>query len=145
MRTENARQRIRFWGGVFWCSKRAARQAAGALCRICAVFVSVIRSTHTPVKAHGNYISTRILALAPLMALYRQNSGVMMSLSHVTIIRLSCDFQSFLTYVEIMSYRLRLKMTTPFRQKYGHNERPHAISFITGLCTRYAYVSSEGV
>ena len=54
-----------FWG-VFWCGKRAARPAAAALCRICAVFISVIRSIRTPVKAHGNYISTRILALAPL-------------------------------------------------------------------------------
>ena len=53
MRTENARQRIRFLG-VFWCINRAA------LCRIYAVCISAIRSIRTPVKAHGhgNYIST---------------------------------------------------------------------------------------
>ena len=44
-----------------------------------------------------------------------------MSLSHVT----------FLTYVEIMSYRPRLKMTTLFRQNYGHNERSHLFYHMT--------------
>ena len=45
-----------------------------------------------------------------------------MSLSHVT----------FLTYyVETMSYRLRLKMITPFRQNYGHNERFHLFYHMT--------------
>ena len=88
MPTGNLRASAVDFLGVFWCGKRAAGPAAGTLFRICAVFISVIRSIRTPVKAHGNYISTRILALAPFMALYSQNSS-MMSLSHIVTFSLS--------------------------------------------------------
>ena len=58
-----------------------------------------------------------------------------MSLSHVT----------FLIYVGIMSYRLRLNMTTPFRQNYGHNERLHLFNHRALYPARYGYSPQPGL
>ena len=57
-------QYTEFFGGVFWCSKRAARPAAGGLCRIRAVFISVIRSSRTPGPAQASKVPSRNAPIA---------------------------------------------------------------------------------
>ena len=107
-------------GGI---SIKSRRPPQGGLRGHTSVFIGII-VIPTKAQVHGNHVSTRraYLAFAILRGcacpLYRSGDVVMMSLSHV-----KC-----LTYVEIMAYGLRLKMTTPirhFHQNNDQNKRPH--------------------
>ena len=100
--SENARQRIRFFGGGISIKSRRPGPPQGALRGHTSVFIGII-GIPTKAQAHGNHAFTKRARWVLRFCVDAFYIGVVMSLSHVT----------FLTHVEIMSYRLRLKMTTP--------------------------------